>query len=168
MSLSVYTPSFPCCFPTIGFDTFLHVITLSPRWFSGVPCGGRGLYVCQLFPFLQDAGGLWRHGELTKHARSMMSNHSLLDTAGVISTGVYNFTVMEMAFTLLSDGMGGKDAGKTNKREEKKNKNELGDVWPFNADARTIDRKMEEEDKETEWVKGRNTDKGPAIDWKCL
>ncbi len=65
----------------------------------------------------------------------MMSNHSLLDTAGVISTGVYNFTVMEMAFTLLSDGMGGKDAGKTNKREKKKNKNELGDVWPFNADA---------------------------------
>lgn len=50
----------------------------------------------------------------------MMSNHSLLDTAGVICTRVYNFTVMEMAFTLLSGGMGGKDVGKTKKREEKK------------------------------------------------
>lgn len=57
--------------------------------------------------------------ELTKQARSMMSSHSLLDTAGVICTRVYNFTVMEMAFTPLSGGMRGKDAERGRKKIQK-------------------------------------------------
>lgn len=55
----------------------------------------------------------------------MMSNHSLLDTAGVICTRVYNFTVMEMAFTPLSGGMGGKDAGKTKKERQRGEKTRI-------------------------------------------
>lgn len=57
----------------------------------------------------------------------MMSDHSLLDTAGVICTRVYNFTVMEMAFTPLSGGMGRKDAGRK-KRGEKKIRNQLEEI----------------------------------------